>query len=112
MGLQHRHQAALVTSPTPNSEETNFHGIEQSALAISNDLAMRPLHTGGDELRFDIVDGQGVTQLDSVVLWRAMARRVRGDVGHSRSVAGGPARKLRYPHRALATGAHNQVHTT
>src|SRR5258708_6437707 len=37
---------------------------------------MRPLHTGGDELCFDVMDGQGVTKLDSVVLWRAMARRV------------------------------------
>ena len=75
----------------------NFYGVEKTALAISNDLAMRPLHTGGGELRFDVMDGQGMTKLDAVVLRRAMARRVRGDVGHSRSVAGWPRHLASYP---------------
>src|SRR5437773_379378 len=65
----------------------NLYGVEKAALAIPDDLPMRPLNPGGDELRFDIVDGEGVTELASVVVRRATARYVRG--GHKGSVAGG-----------------------
>src|ERR1700704_4765954 len=89
--------------PLDTGRTRNFYGVEKTALAISNDLAMRPLHTRGDELRFDVMDGQGMTQLATVVLRRAMARGEGGVVGNSRGVPGRQSHFPGYPQTARHT---------
>ena len=80
--------------PLLASRAWHFYGVEHRRLAVADDLAMRAGHTGCHKRGTHVMHGQGVTELATVELRRAMA----GCVLHSRSVASDRGCNGRYPH--------------